>query len=170
MGLFSFIKDAGAKLFGKEDEAPAKTETAAPAAAPTMVADERNHAKEAKLGEYLGQLELSIDSLDIQYFNSDGVVIIGGTAPSQAVREKAIIAVGNVNGVTSVEDNIEVEAPEPEAQFHTVESGDTLSGISKKYYGTWKNYPQIFEANKPMLQDVDKIYPGQVLRIPVLAD
>ena len=56
------------------------------------------------------------------------------------------------------------------AQFHTVESGDTLGKIAKNYYGDAMKYPVIFEANKPMLSHPDKIYPGQVLRIPPLVD
>lgn len=47
-----------------------------------------------------------------------------------------------------------------------MKSGDTLSKIAKDMYGDADKYPQIFEANKPMLKDPDKIYPGQVLRIP----
>jgi nucleoid-associated protein YgaU len=41
-----------------------------------------------------------------------------------------------------------------------------LSKISKEFYGNPNKYPQIFEANKPMLTHPDKIYPGQLLRIP----
>jgi len=59
-----------------------------------------------------------------------------------------------------------VETPEPEAKFYTVVSGDSLSKIAKEYYGNAMKYPVIFEANKPMLSHPDKIYPGQVLRIP----
>jgi nucleoid-associated protein YgaU len=77
-----------------------------------------------------------------------------------------ILAVGNTVGIARVDDRIEVSAPEPEAQFHTVVSGESLSLIAKKYYGDAMKYPVIFEANKPMLTDPDKIYPGQVLRIP----
>jgi len=47
-----------------------------------------------------------------------------------------------------------------------VEKGDTLSAISKRVYGDANKYQKIFEANKPMLSDPNKIYPGQVLRIP----
>ena len=54
----------------------------------------------------------------------------------------------------------------PPAQYHTVVKGDTLSAIAKKYYGDASKYPEIFEANKPMLKHPDKIYPGQSLRIP----
>ena len=77
------------------------------------------------------------------------------------MREKVILAVGNVEGVAEVED----ESDEP-AVFHTVEKGDNLSKIAKKYLGSANRYPEIFEANKPMLSHPDKIYPGQVLRIP----
>ena len=53
-----------------------------------------------------------------------------------------------------------------DAVFHTVVKGDTLSAIAKKTLGNANRYPEIFEANKPMLTHPDKIYPGQVLRIP----
>jgi len=55
---------------------------------------------------------------------------------------------------------------EAASKFYTVKSGDSLSKIAKEFYGDASKYPQIFEANKPMLKDPDKIYPGQVLRIP----
>lgn len=67
-----------------------------------------------------------------------------------------------------MEDRITVANPEPEANFYTVQSGDTLSKISKAQYGDPMKYNTIFEANKPMLQHPDEIYPGQVLRIPAL--
>ncbi len=73
-----------------------------------------------------------------------------------------ILAVGNVEGVAEVED--EAEGPEP--RFHTVESGDSLWKIAEATLGDGSRYTEIFEANKPMLKDPDKIYPGQVLRIP----
>ena len=93
---------------------------------------------------------------------------IAGVAADQATREKVVLAVGNVNGVSRVSDEMVVNDPAPEAQFHTVASGDTLGKIAKKFYGNAMKYPEIFEANKPMLSHPDKIYPGQVLRIPPL--
>ncbi|MDG2431745.1 LysM peptidoglycan-binding domain-containing protein, partial [Flavobacterium sp.] len=68
--------------------------------------------------------------------------------------------------VSEVDNQMDVAVKEPEARYHTVESGDWLSKIAKKYYGDANKYNLIFEANKPMLSDPDKIYPGQVLRIP----
>ena len=85
------------------------------------------------------------------------------------MKEKILLAVGNVEGVSGVDDKARSLGGGRESQFHTVKSGDTLSAISKTYYGTWRLYPEIFEANKPMLSHPDKIYPGQVLRIPAIA-
>lgn len=79
------------------------------------------------------------------------------------MKEKIILAVGNVAGVAEVE----AEADGTEPMFHVVQKGDTLSGIANKTLGNANRYPDIFEANKPMLTHPDKIYPGQTLRIPV---
>lgn len=110
---------------------------------------------------------LNTDGVEINA-DDDGVVTIAGVAISQEMKEKIILAVGNVEGVGGVNDQASSSQGGRESQFHTVVSGDTLGGISKKYYGTWKLYPEIFEANKPMLSNPDKIYPGQVLRIPAI--
>ena len=91
---------------------------------------------------------------------------MGGRAPTQQVREKTILAVGNVAGVASVDDRIEVVEPAPEAAFYTVKKGDTLGAIAKEYLGAAGRYQEIFEANQPLLKDPNLIYPGQVLRIP----
>ena len=91
-------------------------------------------------------------------------------AQTGSEREIVILTAGNTKGVGRVDDRLTVEAPEPEpaAVIYTVVSGDTLSGIAKAQYGDAMKYMKIFEANKPMLEDPDKIYPGQVLRIPPL--
>lgn len=163
MGLFSFIKNAGAKIgIGKstaEEAAEKKAEAAAAAA-------EANRKAEASLKETIHDLGLEIDNLNID-INGE-TVIVSGKAKDQTTREKIRLVVGNVEGIAQVDDRMEVEHTEPEAQFHTVESGDTLSKIAKKFYGNAMKYPVIFEANKPMLKDPDKIYPGQMLRIPKL--
>ena len=108
--------------------------------------------------------QTKVDDLDVQ--ETDGKVVITGKAATQAEAEKAIIAAGNTPGIGEVESKIEVENPEPAATFYTVVSGDTLSKIAKDHYGDAMKYPAIFEANRPMLEDPDKIYPGQTLRIP----
>lgn len=160
MGLFSFIKNAGAKVFGigKTD-----AEEAAEAAAAELRAEE---AAARKLEETIRDLELQVEGLNVHI--DDDKATISGAAYDQATKEKVVLVVGNTDGIATVDDQMSVENVEPEAQFHTVVSGDTLGKIAKKYYGNAMKYPVIFEANKPMLKDPDLIYPGQVLRIPHL--
>ena len=109
---------------------------------------------------------LKVDDLKVAYDGSNGTVTVSGTVADQATREKVVLCCGNVANVTSVNDQLTVEKSEPESKWYTVASGDTLSKISKQFYGDANKYQQIFEANKPMLSSPDKIYPGQVLRIP----
>lgn len=158
MGLFDFVRDAGRRIFGIGADQPAETQ-----ASP----DTREVADKAKADVLINEVKshsLGIQGLWIKY--SDGVATVRGTAESQADREKIVLAVGNVQGVSQVDDQMTVAEPEPEAKFYTVQRGDTLSKIAKEFYGKASKYPVIFEANRPMLSDPDKIYPGQVLRIP----
>ena len=97
---------------------------------------------------------------------TDGAAVVSGIALSQEAKEKLLVAVGNIAGISSVDDQVKTDAPAKESQFYTVKSGDTLSAISKQVYGDANKYNKIFEANKPMLKSPEKIYPGQVLRIP----
>jgi nucleoid-associated protein YgaU len=160
MSLLSFIKEAGEKLFKKP-------EPAAGAPAGANVADLNAKAGDA-IQAYVEQQKLGIENLDVQYDGASGKVTISGNAPSQEAAEKAVLCCGNVANVESVENRL--TAPQAEAaQFHDVAKGDTLSAISKKYYGDPNKYNAIFEANRPMLTHPDKIYPGQKLRIPKLA-
>ncbi len=165
MGLFSFLKNAGTKLFGKE----AKSATAAPTE--TSSADriaQANKLKSMALRGVIEALNLPVQNLEMEV-NDDAVIVYGQT-DSQADRERVVLAIGNVDGIATVDDRISVVNPEPEAQFYEVKKGDTLSKIAKEYYGNAMKYPVIFEANKPMLKDPNLIYPGQVLRIPALND
>ncbi|SDX97926.1 Nucleoid-associated protein YgaU, contains BON and LysM domains [Lutibacter oricola] len=160
MGLFSFIKNAGAKVFGI-----GKT-TEEEAAEAAMEAAELAKLKAGKLVTAVETLGFEVIDLNIEV---DGdTALVWGEASSQETREKVILVVGNTEGIAAVDDRMSVAVEEPQAQFHTVVSGDYLSKIAKKYYGNASKYNVIFEANKPMLTDPDKIYPGQVLRIPAL--
>jgi nucleoid-associated protein YgaU len=153
MGLLSFIREAGEKLFG------AQTDTADSASA--------NRSASSAITAYIGSLQLPVTDLSIEVDTTGHTARVTGRVPSQEAREKVMLACGNVQGIAQVEDALTVEgAADAEAQFHTVERGDTLSGIAKKFYGDANAYNAIFEANKPMLKHPDKIYPGQVLRIP----
>jgi len=164
MGLISFLKGAGEKVFGWDTEEEVKGPS------PEQIAAEkqaRNEKASAALKTLVDKHDLIVADLKVG-FNA-GTVSLDGRAEKAATAEKAALVVGNVTGVSSVNNNISVVFPEPEATFHTVVSGDTLSKISKTVYGDPMKYNEIFEANKPMLKSVDLIYPGQVLRCPALS-
>lgn len=150
MGLMSFLKGVGEKVFKKEEVA-APVHEAEPLRASGLLA----HVK-----------ALGLTYKTIQIKTSGDTVVLEGDVEKQADSEKIALAVGNVEGVAVVDNRMKVAEAAEEAKYHTVEKGDTLSKIAKEYYGDMMKYPQIFEANKPMLSDPDKIYPGQVLRIP----
>lgn len=159
MGLLSFIKEAGEKLFGTGSA------QAAPAAA-TPDVDALNKTAGDAIANYINAQGLKVDGLAVAFDGASSTVTVAGTVADQATREKVVLCCGNVARVAAVNDNLTVSNPEPESQWHTVVSGDNLSKIAKKFYGDANKYPAIFEANKPMLKHPDKIYPGQVLRIP----
>lgn len=150
MGLFSFLKNAGAKLFNKKkkEASPEEARAANMDAMKTAITD-------------LG-FEVRDMFLDLQ----EDSVIVFGEVDSQEIKEKVILALGNVEGIATVDDRMTVVTPEPESKFYEVKSGDSLSKIAKAMYGDAMKYPVIFEANKPMLKDPNLIYPGQMLRIP----
>lgn len=136
MGLWSFVKGAGKSVFGGED---AKNEEA--------------------LKKEVEELGVSTEGLEIKV-DGDKVTVKGGSMTTEE-KEKVILAVGNVDGIAEVEADVESET-----LFHTVEKGDSLWNVAEKTLGNGARYTDIFEANKPMLKHPDKIYPGQVLRIP----
>jgi nucleoid-associated protein YgaU len=166
MGLMSFMKEAGEKLFGG-GQAKAAPAPAAAAPSPEQVAALSKTAGDA-IATYVKAQGLTVNALDIGFDAPSATVTVAGTVADQATKEKVLLCCGNVAGVAKVNDLLVVETPQPEAQWHTVVSGDNLSKIAKKFYGDANKYPVIFEANKPMLKHPDKIYPGQMLRIPPL--
>jgi nucleoid-associated protein YgaU len=166
MGLLSFIKEAGEKLLGI-GSAKAAEEQATKAPTPENVQALSKAAGDAISGYIVAQ-GLKVDGLDVGFEAATGTVTVSGTVADQATREKVVLCCGNVARVAAVNDLLTVSAPQPESQWHTVVSGDNLSKIAKKFYGDANKYPVIFEANKPMLSHPDKIYPGQMLRIPPL--
>ena len=144
MGLFDFVKEAGEKIWDSvtsHDDAATKIQ---------------DHLK-----------KLGIPDADKVKVNVDGdKATVSGEGISQELKEKILVAIGNVAGISNVEDNVKTTDTTTESKFYTVKSGDTLSGIAKQVYGDANQYNKIFEANKPMLSHPDKIYPGQSLRIP----
>lgn len=164
MGMFSFIKEAGEKLFGI-GEAKA-TEVAAKANPTPLNVDAANKAAANAIANYVAKNNLTADGLAIGFDGASGTVIVQGMAETQETKEKILLCCGNVAGVEHVQDQLGVTQQAAEPVFYTVVRGDTLSKIAKEYYGNAMDYPAIFEANKPMLSHPDKIYPGQMLRIP----
>lgn len=141
MGVWSFVKDAGKSLFGSKAEAATVPESEALKA-------------EVK--------DLGLDTTGVDIKVEGDKVKVEGKAVSPEMKEKIILAVGNVAGVAQVE--ADDDGAEP--RFHTVQKGENLSVIAKATLGNANRYMEIFEANKPMLKHPDKIYPGQMLRIP----
>lgn len=154
MRLLSFIKGVGEKVFKKNEET----------ATPTPEATEPLRA--SALLAHVKSLGLAYNNLTVR--TSADIITLEGEVTRQQDAEKIALAVGNVEGIQIVDNRLTVASPEPEARFHMVAKGDTLSKIAKECYGDMMKYPVIFEANKPMLKDPDLIYPGQVLRIPAL--
>ena len=164
MGLFDFVKGIGKKntAAAEPQAAPANT---TPAAAAQPAEPSAQEVANKLLGHVKG-LGLPITGLSISYNSTSDLATVRGQVQSQADREKIILAVGNIDHVAKVDDQLTVSSPEPESKFYTVKSGDSLSKISKEFYGDANQYNKIFEAKRPLLKDADDIFPGQVLRIP----
>ena len=159
MGLFDFLSDAG------EDKV---TETAE--VSPQRV----NELREQNISRMIAQLDVDGEKVAVKV-NGDKAVLTG-SAPSQEAMEKIVLCAGNQYGIGQVDCQMQVEAPAgaevaaptAESTFYTVQPGDTLGKIAQQHYGAASKYMVIFEANKPMLTDPDKIKVGQSLRIPPL--
>ncbi len=167
MGLFDFITGAGDK--------PAQAET-------VDVPQERiDELRREGISRKIALLD-GVEGEQVQVEVSGEVATLSGIAPSQEALEKMVLCAGNQYGIGRVDCQLQVladlEAPAAgspaatagqatvEPTFYTVQSGDTLSKIAKQFYGDPNQYNRIFEANQPMLENPDKIYPGQALRIP----
>ena len=146
MGLFDFAKDVGRQLFDTDAEA----------------ADNIRQHLEIKLS--------GISNLDVAF--DDGVATICGNCPNEATRNNAILIAGDVQGVEKIiADDLKFPEPVEEEKekfdLYEIVSGDTLGGIAKKFYGKASLYTRIHEANKELIPDPNKIYPGQKIKIPL---
>jgi len=149
MGLISFVKNAGKKLFNRDD---------------------KDEDKVVAIRNYLNSFNLGAKEVHAS-FDGEDTVTLKGTTDSLIERRRIVATIGNIDGVEKVNDHIRVNDQEPDKEkevqgFYEVKSGDTLSAIAQSVYGDASKYPQIFKANQPMLKDPDEIYPGQKLVIP----
>jgi len=169
MGLFSFLREAGEKLFGSHKEVEAVQASAATAetdAAAKANIDALNDKAANAIDDYIRAQNLEVTGLKVYYDTAAATVSVYGVAANQATKEKVLLCCGNVQGVAHVDDHLSVPLEEVQGQFYTVVKGDTLSKIAREFYGNANHYMPIFHDNEPMLAHPDKIYPGQVLRIP----
>ena len=142
MGLFDFVINQGKKLFGAGDDPATKIKQEIEAANP------------------------GIKNLGVEF--KDGQVKLSGEATSPEAMEKAVLMAGNVQGVEKVTaDQVQAPLQTGQVEYYTIQSGDNLSSIAKKFLGNASAYPKIFEANREVIKDPDKIYPGQKIRIPL---
>ena len=147
MGLFDFAKDVGRQLFDTDAEA----------------AD--------NIKQHLEVKTTGIKNIKVDF--DDGVATVCGDCDNQKTREMAILIAGNVKGVKKViADDLKAPPPPPEEpvskdEFYEIKSGDTLGKIAKQFYGSAGKYTRIFEANRDVIENPDRIYPGQKIRIPM---
>lgn len=161
MDLFGFAKDVGRRLFNKDEDAA------------------------EKIKEHIEQFNPGVENLEVKF--EKGIVELCGECVSSEAREKAILMAGNTKGVVdvyatdlSVKASAIKQAPksqtatttkeapiEAKIEYYVIESGDTLGKIAKRYYGNAMDYPRIFEANREIIHDPDKIFVGQKIRIPI---
>ena len=164
MGLLSFIADAGEKLLSTS-ATNAPTAPVAGASSPDVA--QFNATAGNAIAKYIATQNLTAQDLKVAYDGASKTVTVTGVAPDQATKEKIVLCCGNVHSVAKVDDQLTVaQGSAPAASMYEVKEGDTLTKIAKTVYGDANGYEKIFEANRPMLKDPNKIYPGQQLRIP----
>jgi nucleoid-associated protein YgaU len=171
MGLFDFVAEAGEKLTEKVLGSTANEDVTRTV---EVSAQRVNELRQQNIAHMVSQLDIDGEKVAVRV---DGdTAVLTGTAPSQEALEKIVLCAGNQHGIAKVDCQLQVNAPASaasaapaaESTFYTVKAGDTLGKIAQQHYGSASKYTVIFEANKPMLKDPDKIYPGQSLRIPPL--
>lgn len=144
MGLFDFAANIGKKIFNKEEDAS------------------------QAVTEHLNEDNPGVENVQVTVEN--GVANLSGVAATAAAVEKAVLMAGNIEGISEVKiDGVEIangEALAGDDEFYVIQKGDTLWEIATKAYGNGAKYKAIVEANKEVIKDENKIFPGQKIRIP----
>jgi len=150
---------------------------------------------EEKVEKAIQQLQakgLGIAGLRAEVDSDAEVVTLCGTCPDSAAKGRAMSEFNALGETKNTFNKIKVAAPvavetaavaapveqageqgssavvsgAPEERWHEVVSGDTLGAIARKYYGDASKYPKIFDANRDILDNPDRIDVGQKLRVP----
>lgn len=142
--------------------------------------------------------DAGLDPSRLKFGFSPGTITVSGKIAAESDRQKILDVLAGAPGISTVQDNMAVAAPAPEKppeppqapeappaetaseapeaeeeaapKTYTVQSGDTLWKISEEMYGNGSKYMKIFEANTDLLENPDRIFPGQKLVIPELGD
>lgn len=162
MDLFGFVKDVGRRLFNKDEEAA------------------------EKIKQHILANNPGVEDLEVTFDN--GIVGLKGRCTRHDAFQKCVLMAGNVQGVIDVyasalkpfvvpkpeevpvggtHQQVHPTPAEPKEEYYVIERGDTLSHIAKRYYGNANKWPRLFEANREVIQDPDKIFPGQKIRVPL---
>ncbi len=168
MGMFDFVSKIGAKLgidyFEKEEALKKQDNEIERLKQEQALRDQMS----AELTQKLVALNLPIDGAAVRV-RAQGVAAVKGVAKSQEAKEKAVIFVGNHEGVAKVDDaELSVVVPEPPGVVHRVVKGDTLSLIAQRYYGIIMAFDGIAAANKDLVRDVNAIEVDWAIRVPPL--
>ena len=160
MGIFDKMFGSGAERAGQQPNAQQRFE-------------ELKRRYESVL-RILDQQQVRLQNLHVE----NDKLFLRGIAPSQEAKNKVWDQIKLVNPKSDdITADIEVRQTgvpasggavpkEVQERTYTVKSGDTLSKISKQFYGNANEYMRIFYANRDKLNDPDKIQVGQVLRVP----
>ncbi len=169
MGLFSFVKEAGEKLFGGSQAHAAPAPAASPAAAAPSQQDLNARAGKA-IKTYIASQNLGVRDVRVQLPGQpEGKVTVAGTAPTQAVKEKVTLCCGNVASVT--ERGQPDERDQPRARSPVPRCGQRRHAV--------RHRQEVLRRRQQVQRDLrgqhapcsalpNKIYPGQKLRIPAL--
>lgn len=149
MGLFSFAANIGKKLFGNDDPPEQQSE---------------------KLQEHINTNNPGVSNLKVEV--KDGVATIKGDAATPAAVEKAVLMAGNAMGVKEVKaEEVTVAGQaavidDADDNYYIIQKGDSLWKIAEHAYGNGAKHTILFEANREVIEDPNKIFPGQKIRIP----